>query len=211
MFPPLGLPHSPPDAHSGLSCLPARSQATRKDRVGSQRLQSVLGVTPNRNHDGRTTRGCTAILQVRRTRCRISSCPRARYGEAFWRAHHEAWRRSELNPAGVLRSSGDFAQSVPQLAGEFQSRTPTHGAQAAVPPREPKSHPLVTVSLHPTRRLPSRARNGCQRSNFFVGHSQLDCLAPSCHDVAPRSIKHERGIHERVTGSMAACFMESVV
>ena len=26
-----------------------------------------------------------------------------------------------------------------------------------------------------------------------------------------RSIKHERGIHERVTGSMAACFMESVV
>jgi len=49
-----------------------------------------------------------------------------------------AWRRSELNPAGVLRSSGDFAQSVPQLAGEVQSR-PTHGAQAAVPPREPKS------------------------------------------------------------------------
>ena len=23
--------------------------------------------------------------------------PRARYGEAFWRAHHEAWKRSELN------------------------------------------------------------------------------------------------------------------
>jgi hypothetical protein len=22
---------------------------------------------------------------------------RARYGEDFWRAHHEAWRRSELN------------------------------------------------------------------------------------------------------------------
>jgi hypothetical protein len=22
---------------------------------------------------------------------------RGRYGEAFWRAHHEAWRRSELN------------------------------------------------------------------------------------------------------------------
>ena len=56
---------------------------------------------------------------------------RVRYGEAFWRAHHEAWRRSEFNPAGVLRSSGDFAQSVPQLAGEVQSRTPTHGAQAA--------------------------------------------------------------------------------
>jgi transposase len=23
--------------------------------------------------------------------------PRQRYGEAFWRAHHEAWKRSELN------------------------------------------------------------------------------------------------------------------
>ena len=22
---------------------------------------------------------------------------RGRYGEAFWRAHHEAWRRSELS------------------------------------------------------------------------------------------------------------------
>ena len=22
---------------------------------------------------------------------------RARYGEAFWRAHHEAWKRSDLN------------------------------------------------------------------------------------------------------------------
>lgn len=23
--------------------------------------------------------------------------PRKRYGEAFWRAHHEAWKRSGLN------------------------------------------------------------------------------------------------------------------
>ena len=25
---------------------------------------------------------------------------RERYGEAFWRAHHEAWRHSELNQMG---------------------------------------------------------------------------------------------------------------
>lgn len=25
-------------------------------------------------------------------------CRRARYGEAFWRAHHEAWKRCDLNP-----------------------------------------------------------------------------------------------------------------
>jgi hypothetical protein len=41
--------------------------------------------------------------------------------------------------------------------------------------------------LHPTRRLASRARNGCQPSNLFVGHRQFDRLSPSCHDVTPRS------------------------
>ena len=25
------------------------------------------------------------------------SCSRERYGEPFWRAHHEAWRQSDLN------------------------------------------------------------------------------------------------------------------
>jgi hypothetical protein len=34
---------------------------------------------------------------------------RTPYGEAFWRTHHEAWRRSELR----------------QLAGEVQSRAYT--------------------------------------------------------------------------------------
>jgi hypothetical protein len=28
---------------------------------------------------------------------------RERYGEAFWRAHHEAWGRSELKSARVLQ------------------------------------------------------------------------------------------------------------
>ena len=46
---------------------------------------------------------------------------RVRYDEAFWRAHHEAWRQSELKSARVLRSSGDSAQGIRQLAGEVQS------------------------------------------------------------------------------------------
>ena len=35
--------------------------------------------------------------------------PRQRYGEAFWRAHHEAWQRSDL------------IEGVRQLASEVQS------------------------------------------------------------------------------------------
>ena len=42
---------------------------------------------------------------------------RARYGEAFWRAHHEAWRRSDVRSASIT-SSGDFAEGVRQLASE---------------------------------------------------------------------------------------------
>ena len=31
---------------------------------------------------------------------------RARYGEAFWRAHHEAWRRSDLNQREYCEAQG---------------------------------------------------------------------------------------------------------
>jgi hypothetical protein len=31
---------------------------------------------------------------------------RVRYGEAFWRAHHEAWRRCELNQREYCEAQG---------------------------------------------------------------------------------------------------------
>ena len=34
------------------------------------------------------------------------SLSRLRYGEAFWRAHHEAWRRSELNQREYCEAQG---------------------------------------------------------------------------------------------------------
>ena len=65
--------------------------------------------------------------------------------------------------------------------------------------------------LHSARRLASRACNRRQPSNLLIGHRQLDHLPPSCHDAIPRSVKPKRGIHQQVTGSMPASFMESVV
>jgi hypothetical protein len=58
---------------------------------------------------------------------------RARYGEAFWRAHHEALRHSELNQREYCEAQGDSAQGVRQLAGEVQSEAPAAVAQAALP------------------------------------------------------------------------------
>ena len=34
------------------------------------------------------------------------SAPRARYGEVFWRTHHEAWKRSDLNQREYCESQG---------------------------------------------------------------------------------------------------------
>ncbi len=65
---------------------------------------------------------------------------RVRYGEAFWRAHHEAWRRSELNQREYCEAQ-DSAEGIRQLAGEVQSGASAAGAQAALPARRPKSHP----------------------------------------------------------------------
>jgi Transposase len=34
------------------------------------------------------------------------TAPRARYGEAFWRSHHEAWKRSDLNQREYCAARG---------------------------------------------------------------------------------------------------------
>jgi len=48
--------------------------------------------------------------------------PRVRYGEAFWRAHHEAWKRSDLNQREYCESQRISLKAFGELAGEVQSR-----------------------------------------------------------------------------------------
>ena len=62
---------------------------------------------------------------------------RVRHGEAFWRAHHEAWRRSELNQREYCEAEGIPLKAFGKLAGEVQGRTTAPGAQAAVPAQRP--------------------------------------------------------------------------
>lgn len=40
--------------------------------------------------------------------------------EAFWRAHHEAWKRSDLNQRQYCEAEGIPAQGVRQLAIDLQ-------------------------------------------------------------------------------------------
>jgi hypothetical protein len=66
---------------------------------------------------------------------------RTRYGEAFWRAHHEAWRCSELNQREYCEAQGIPLKAFGNWRGEVQGRASAAGAQAALPTRWVKSHP----------------------------------------------------------------------
>jgi hypothetical protein len=48
------------------------------------------------------------------------SVSRVRYGEAFWRAHHEAWRRSELNQREYCTAQGIPLKAFGNWRAKFQ-------------------------------------------------------------------------------------------
>ena len=47
--------------------------------------------------------------------------PRARYGEAFWRAHHEAWQRSDLNQREYCESQGIGLKAFGNWRAKFKA------------------------------------------------------------------------------------------
>jgi len=61
---------------------------------------------------------------------------RERYGEAFWRKHHEAWQQSALNQREYCEAQG-IPLNFRQLAGEVQSRTAAADTETFVPTSGP--------------------------------------------------------------------------
>jgi hypothetical protein len=47
--------------------------------------------------------------------------PQLRYGEAFWRAHHEAWKRSELNQRKYCESQGIPLKAFSNWRAKFKA------------------------------------------------------------------------------------------
>ena len=47
--------------------------------------------------------------------------PRPRYGEAFWRAHHEAWKRSDLNQREYCESQGLSQKAFENWRAKFKA------------------------------------------------------------------------------------------
>jgi hypothetical protein len=64
-------------------------------------------------------------------------------------------------------------------------------------------------TLHPTRRLSPRPRNGHQPRDLLICHPHLKGLTPCCHHTAPRSALPKRGIHQQHSSSMDAGLIEA--
>ena len=65
---------------------------------------------------------------------------RVRYGEAFWRAHHEAWQRSALNQREYCEAHGIPLKAFGNWrAGSKPNRS--RRSQTAVSAPRLKSHP----------------------------------------------------------------------
>jgi len=50
-----------------------------------------------------------------------NAAPRARYGEAFWRTHHEAWKRSDLNQRQYCAAEGLSLKAFGNWRAKFKA------------------------------------------------------------------------------------------
>ena len=70
--------------------------------------------------------------------------PRERYGEAFWRAHHEAWCRSELNQREYCAAQGIPLKTFGNWRAKFKAE-PQLAERKLLYRRRGLSHTLVIV------------------------------------------------------------------
>jgi hypothetical protein len=77
------------------------------------------------------------------------SLPRERYGEAFWRAHHEAWRRSEFNQREYCAAQGISLKAFGNWRAKFKAE-PQPLARKLLYRRGGLSHTLSHTLSHMT-------------------------------------------------------------
>src|SRR6202035_1814907 len=59
---------------------------------------------------------------------------RTRYGEAFWRTHHEAWRRSELNQREYCEAQGISLKAFGNWRAKFKNEALKTTRQLVITP-----------------------------------------------------------------------------
>lgn len=79
---------------------------------------------------------------------------RARYGEAFWRVHHEAWKRSELNQRQYCEAQGIPLKAFGNWRARFKAE-PQAPERKLLYRRRGLSHTLSHSLSHPLSHTPS--------------------------------------------------------
>src|ERR1700710_1053528 len=134
----------------------------------------------------------------------------ARQGEAFWRAHHEAWKRSDLNQRQYCEAE-DIPLKAFGTAGDLQTpaaAAPTQTALAAPglsppfspqlsPPFSPPLNPGVYPSSRSANRIVARPREGHRRR--FSEADKRQILAQAALDgTSAAEVARRYGIDGRV-------------
>ena len=82
------------------------------------------------------------------------SMPRARYGQAFWRAHHEAWKRSDLNQREYCEAQGLSLKAFGNWRAKFKAE-PEAPVRKLLYRRGGASHTLSHSQSHTFGHTPS--------------------------------------------------------
>lgn len=80
--------------------------------------------------------------------------PRPRYGEAFWRTHHEAWKRSDLNQREYCQSQGLSLKAFGNWRAKFKTE-PERPGRKLLYRRGRVSHMLSHTLSHSLSHTPS--------------------------------------------------------
>ena len=112
--------------------------------------------------------------------------PRARYGEAFWRAHHEAWKRSDLNQREYCEAQGISLKAFGNWRAKFKAE---HEApqRKLLYRRGGASHSLSHTLSHRVSHTPSHMTYPSSEPTVppaRPGHRRRFSDADRCHILA---------------------------
>jgi integrase len=123
----------------------------------------------------------------------------ARQGAAFWRAHHEAWKRSELNQREYCEAEGIPRNAFGNWRAQFKAEPHTFGGQAALPPwprkssSKPPLRPKHVWSIRTKVQIADRKRD-LAMFNLAIDSKLRGCdvVALKVEDIAPHGYAIER-------------------
>jgi hypothetical protein len=131
----------------------------------------------------------------------------ARQGEAFWRAHHEAWRRSDLNQRGYCEAHGIPLKAFGNWRAQFKAepqppeRKLLYRRRRLSPPLSPPASPPVSPVTYPFSWLEGpivpRPREG-HRRRFSEADKQWILEEVARPGASAAEVARRYGIAQRV-------------